>query len=112
MRLTKNAGIAYDLKSSPYSYTVENRKYYFSSRLHVEKFEKRIGDKEREISTSLSNRFNIWVDFPIIAEIILYQQIEKRGFLIEILGEKGGLAEWPNQLKLSGARLTLRKPGA
>lgn len=83
--VTKN-GIIYDLKNSFYYVKDGDFTYYFSSRLHKDKFLK-LREKERdEINHSLSKRFKMNINLSLIADLRLYDKIETRGFLINFRG--------------------------
>lgn len=79
--ITRN-GICYDLKISEYRHTVGGLTFVFSSRLHLEKFIKKLEENRDILNYSLSKRFNIPVDISELADIVLYRKIETRGFLI------------------------------
>lgn len=85
VKLTRG-GVIYDLKLSPFKHDVkygdEGYTYYFSSELNRKKFIARLEDHRDKVNTSLSNRFNIYLELNLIADIKLYENIEKRGFLI------------------------------
>ena len=78
---TRN-GVCYDLPKSTFRTTVDGLTFVFSSRLHLEKFNKRLKENRDIINYSLSRRFNISVDVSRLADIVLYKKIETRGFLI------------------------------
>ena len=79
--ITKN-GVCYDLYISPYTYTLNNLKFVFSSKTHLDKFKKKVKENRDIINYSLTKRFNINVDVSQLADIVLYRKIETRGFLI------------------------------
>ena len=106
--MTRGAAIEYELRKSPYTVTENGTKYYFSSKLHADKFRERLEDKRNQVNYSLSNRFNMHIKLDIIADIMLYVAIEKRGFYILT---EGGAAECLSSIVLNGAKLTLKKPG-
>ena len=107
--LTKS-NIAYDLNISPHELTVEynscNVKYVFSSELYRTKFLEKFNDNREKINTSLSNRFDINIQCPMLADLKLYKTIEKRGFLIFKDGEK---IECQSEVVLGGVITTTRK---
>ena len=106
--MTRGAAIEYELRKSPYTVTANGTKYYFSSKLHADKFRERLEDKRNQVNYSLSNRFNMHIKLDAIADIMLYVSIEKRGFYILT---EGGAAECLSSILLNGEKLTLRKPG-
>ena len=91
MALTRN-NIAYNLKESPYDVVVQSysqeMKFVFSSEMNKERFINRIRDSREKIESSLTNRFKFKVINDIIADIVLYKSIEKRGFLIIVDGKE------------------------
>ena len=99
-------GIEINLRKSPYRVTVGDNTFVFSSALYAKKFSERLEERKQQLARSLSYHYKINMELPGVAEIALYQQIEKRGFYIIM---KGGIAECPEQVKLSGAKLTLKK---
>lgn len=95
-------GVAYDFNISPYSIEVEyfedsvnitrvkcNRiVYVFSSDFYRKKFSEKLQENRVKISESLSNRFKYSIKCNLLADLKLYTDIEKRGFLILLNGEK------------------------
>ncbi|MBP5362726.1 MAG: hypothetical protein J6Y71_06890 [Ruminococcus sp.] len=104
--MTRGAAIEYDLKKSPYRVIESGNTFVFSSELHAQKFRERLREKRELINFSLSNRFNVAICFDIIADIMLYKEIEQRGFLIIT---EGGECKCLNHILLNGARLTCRR---
>lgn len=81
-------GIYYDLSISPYTYEENNLKFYFSSKLYLKKF---IGRKDAYIyNLMLKIRKIICIDVQVneIGLICLYNEIESRGWLVELRGER------------------------
>lgn len=78
---TRN-GVYYNLELSGYRHTIDNITFVFSSQLHKDKFKKKLTENRNKINVSLSKRFNISVDVPHLADIVLYRKIETRGFLV------------------------------
>jgi YHS domain-containing protein len=105
--MTRGAAIEYELKKSPYTVTENGTKYFFSSQLHADKFRERLEEKRNQVNYSLSNRFNMHIKLDVIADIMLYVSIEKRGFYILT---EGGPAKCLSSIALNGGKLTLRKP--
>jgi YHS domain-containing protein len=79
--ITKN-GVYYDLTKSTYTYKDGGLTYVFSSKLHLDKFKKKLKENRDIINYSLSKRFNVNVKVSQLADIVLYKKIETRGFLI------------------------------
>ena len=105
--LTRGGKIAYDFNCSPYRLYVDGLWYIFSSENHVKKFKERVDKSREKISTSLSNRFNIFVQCNGIADIMLYREIEKRGFLI--ITAEGERITCLNKVQFVGGKLTKKK---
>ena len=80
--------IEYNFEKSNFIAEINNFKFVFSSKLHLEKFNNRIIENRKKISVSLSDRFNLYISADTIADIILYTKIEQRGFLIIYESEK------------------------
>lgn len=81
MVISRN-GICYDFTISEYRHTVDGLTFVFSSRLHLEKFKKKLKQNREIINYSLSKRFNMGINVSQLADIVLYKKIETRGFLI------------------------------
>lgn len=102
-RMTRG-GVEYDLNISPYRYTADTGlTFVFSSKYHLDTFKTKQGENRNRLNESLSNRFNYYVEFNILADCVLYRQIEQRGFLIFKDGEN-----YPcqNIIKFSGEKAT------
>lgn len=78
--------IAYDLSISPHrlsiSYGEQSLEYVFSSDLYKRKFIEKQEHHREQISNSLSKRFGVKVFQPLLADLKLYTNVEKRGFLL------------------------------
>ena len=83
--ISKN-GVVYDLNLSAYRHTVNGLTFVFSSKLHLDKFKKKLKENRDIINYSLTKRFNMAVDVSQLADVVLYRKIETRGFLI-VTGE-------------------------
>lgn len=81
VKMTKS-GVVYDVKNSPFQVERNGYIFKFSSEPHRHKFIREAKIKEEWLNDSLSRRFRIKVDFILLADIQLYQQIEQRGFYI------------------------------
>lgn len=107
--LTRN-GVAYDLKKSPYKFSIkydnEILTFKFSSELYLNKFKSRIDSNRLSITNSLSNRFGFNICNNKLCDIKLYSIIEKRGFLIS---SQEGLFECLNIIKLDGTNKIQKK---
>jgi hypothetical protein len=102
MTLTRN-GIIRELRLSPYQYRSGSLTFYFSSQLHLRRFNDRIKGHQQTIAESLTRRFKFRVDADRLAEVHLYMDVESRGFFIT-RETPAGLETLchPNDLKLSG----------
>lgn len=98
-------GVVYDLNISSYRHTVGNLTYVFSSKLHLDKFKKKMKENRDIINYSLTKRFNISVDVSQLADIVLYRKIETRGFLI-VTGEGKELCQ--NNITYVGGEVTIQ----
>ena len=113
-KLTRN-GIAYDLRKAPEDYTIKANyydydydnevKYVFSSELYKNKFLERCFQNREKINESLTNRFGIRIKNDILADLKLYQSIEKRGFLIFY---NGVAVECPENITLDGSNMIVK----
>lgn len=77
-------GIYTDIYESTYSYKVDNIKFYFSSKVYCEKFEKRWEQFWLEETRKLELRYSANIKCKSLMLIKLYTMIEKRGFRVEI----------------------------
>lgn len=98
--------IEYMLSKSPFTVSMGYERnytitYYFSSGNHATKFLEKYKDNRDKINESLSNRFNIFIDFAIMCDIVFYAKVESRGFYINI---NGGVATCLNQIILGGEK--------
>lgn len=79
--MTKN-GIVYNLAKSPYFTSTNGITYYFSSKLHLQKFINRDLNHKQIVTQWLFNKFKFFVNFQVLIELDLYKRIETRGFYI------------------------------
>lgn len=105
--LTRGGKIAYDFNCSPYKAHIDGLQFVFSSENHVKKFKERLDKSREKISSSLSNRFNIFIRCDGIADIMLYKEIEKRGFLI--ITAEGEKITCLNKVQFVGGKLTKKR---
>lgn len=108
-KLTRD-NIAYDFNISPHKHTVEYEDesitFIFSSDLYRRNFISRMIENRENINASLSKRFGFTIINNKIADLRLYQNIEKRGFLLY----KGPVKiECLKDIILSGHKLTIEK---
>ena len=98
-------GIFYDLNFSTYKVNEKGLTYVFSSELHRNKFNMKKIENRENICRSLSKRFKIKIELSILADIVLYQKIETRGFLVVL---EDGTKLCQNDLILDGEKAMLR----
>ena len=102
-------GVVYNFDISPYKlivdYQDEELEFVFSSQLYKDKFYEKYLDNRDVINSSLSKRFKLNIEVNKLADLQLYRNTEKRGFLIRGKEEYRCL----NNLKLDGVNLTTRK---
>ena len=72
-----------DLTKSTYFYKTKNFTYIFSSELYLNKFIDNLKDNRIKLKNRLESRFRIKVNLDDYFDFILYDTIEKRGFLIK-----------------------------
>lgn len=101
---TRN-GVFYDLKHSTYRHEENDMVFVFSSKNHLEKFKMKIFENREKINDSLSRRFNFNIDVSALADIVLYNKIETRGFLIV---SKGGTELCQRNIIFAGGKATRR----
>jgi hypothetical protein len=101
--MTRN-GIFYDLHKSSFRYTQNKIVFVFSSQTHLFKFKERLHQNRIKVNNSLSSRFGITCSFDVLADLVLYQQIEKRGFLV--YNERGDEL-CKEKVQLNGDKLTM-----
>lgn len=81
-------GIYNNLSESTYNYVYNGVKYYFSSKVYMEKFINRLEAFIDEEVDKMQVKFKTKVFADNVFAIKLYTLIEKRGFLIEINGKE------------------------
>lgn len=90
MSKVSRRGIVYDLTKSDYRvtrcYDGEVVIYVFSSLTYEKKFVERLEENRKRINESLSNRFGYKIENDMLCDFVLYNKIEKRGFLILVNG--------------------------
>ena len=104
-KLTRS-GVAYDLTVSPHKTLIvydkeDHLEFVFSSELYMNIFERKVEENREKINESLSKRFGYEIEVNKLADLKLYVQTEKRGFLILGKEEFNCL----NNIKLNGVNL-------
>lgn len=99
-------GIEYNLKKSPYFTSVSdgNIKFFFSSQRNKVKFNNEMERKIDYVNTLLKSRWKYSVNFPMLGLLVLYSEIEKRGFYIKYYGVD---IECQDYITLSGEKAIL-----
>lgn len=103
-------GVAYNLAESPYFYEMNFRTggvdclihFRFSSVSHRRKFIDTARNRIEWLNDSMSRRFRVTVRMDELAVLQLYQQVETRGFYMEIDGK---VARCPDEVRLDGLRI-------
>lgn len=81
-------GICYSLEKSPYRVNVSNFTYFFSSKRYADKFRDNLAENREMFKSQWTSRMKIHFESDTMADIQLYQTIEKRGFYVTIDGEE------------------------
>ena len=76
-------GIYLDLEESEYKVTFKEITFYFSSLLYRNNFGEALTEYLIIVKRTLENRWKINFECELFGAIILYTNIEKRGFLIK-----------------------------
>ena len=74
--------IFYNLEESCFKFKIENVVFYFSSKLHLQKFIISYSKNIVEINNSLSNRFKFKLNLKWVGILQTYTKIETRGFYL------------------------------
>lgn len=74
--------IYHDIDESNYFFTFDKLTFYFSSMFYKEKFLKTHKEFLKEESIKLKTRYKCTVDFDYMILLLLYKNIEKRGFRV------------------------------
>lgn len=84
-------GVCYNLRESPFFSDWHGYRFVFSSQKHKESFDSKIPVRIPWLNDSLSRRFKMEIDVSSLAVFQLYNQVETRGFRVEVLGIGGKL---------------------
>lgn len=96
-------GIEYNLTVSPYKSYFKTLTFYFSSQIYRNKFESQIDDFRKRMEHQFEDKYGMKIKVPFLAELVLYSQIEKRGFYITIEGNE---YKCLNEVKLNGNQVS------
>lgn len=89
-------GIYYDLDETLYSYRISDLKFYFSSKKYRDKFIKESEEFRKLETYKFENRYGTRLLSNEYFLILLYNRIEKRGFLIEVISKRRKLYANPS----------------
>lgn len=78
----RKSPVVYDLAKSDFMSEYGRYIFSFSTRSHMEKFDREIEKREEWLCDSLTRRFHVKIDAKQLAAFQLYMQIEGRGFLV------------------------------
>lgn len=98
--------VYHNIKESCYKFETDNIIYVFSSMFYLNNFKKRYEENRKNINYQLSSRYNIEFKAIDYFDIIMYNNIEKRGFYIIL--KSGGEVECLNNIILNGEIKTLK----
>lgn len=96
-----------NLEASPFIYHLYGLTYYFSSKNHLDKFERTYIRARQEMKDRLLKRYRLDICCDHMSDIYTYIMIENRGFLIKT--DAGVLIRWPDQIKLNGETLIVNE---
>ena len=105
MSMTRN-GIVYDLSKSTFTTTLDDITFIFSSRLHKTKFKEKCDINRVTFAEKFFKKYGVEVATYSLADILLYESIETRGFMIVL--NDGGVVTCLNDLILNGGKATKR----
>ena len=99
---TRN-GIYYNIEQSSYKWCIPDTHvtFYFSSDLHLCKFQDQYLSYRKEFNLKMKVHYKLDSDLNTYADVVLYKQIEKRGFYIV---NEGGQKIW--EALLNGEKVT------
>ena len=79
--------IYYNIKESDYMQNVGELTFYFSKTFYLEKFNEQLHDNRNEICKRLEYLYGVKIDCNEWLDIVLYLNIEKKGFRVFKRGE-------------------------
>lgn len=71
-----------NINDSDYMFEYSNIKFYFSSKFYLEKFEREYVKFIKDETIKLKNKFKCHIMCDEMILLLLYKQIEKRGFRV------------------------------
>lgn len=82
-------GVYLDIFESDYYYDLDGVRYYFSSKLYLNKFKDNVMNYVNENSIKLKLRYKINLNFDLFLTLSYYRKVEKRGFrVVELSTER------------------------
>lgn len=81
-------GVCYNLKISPYHYTAEGIKYFFSTTINREKFINNYQANRKELKNKFDKKLKLNLNANQMYDIDLYKRVESRGFYITVEGKE------------------------
>lgn len=101
LRLKSRNGIYYNLSESDYRVSFDGVVAYFSSPVTQNKYYQKRLEHRKEFNIYYSSKLGLQVDFGLLADIILYSKMEKRGFRLVM---NGGEYRCLNSITLGGVK--------
>lgn len=98
-------GVEYEIEKSEFTFNNGTEKFFFSSKLHLNKFKGKLIGNRMMINRSLQRRFGMKTLLFTLPDVVLYTKIETRGFYVEY---SGGIAKCLNDITLTNGTLTKR----
>jgi YHS domain-containing protein len=80
-------GVYHDLSESTYSMSIGGIEYFFSSKVYMRKFKEQVSDNRINLIAKFF-KAGIMINPVYIADLALYQKIEKRGFRVVYKGRE------------------------
>lgn len=93
-----------NLWESPFNVEVEGIRYFFSTRLHMEAFLRKLKKFREDTAAQLTKRYKVFVKHDRLADMYCYVSCETRGFYI-IDTVAGREYTWPGAVELNGVKL-------
>ena len=81
-------GIYLNIYESDYVITYKELTFYFSSRFYLNNFGEALTEYLKVVKQTLNKRWKLNFDCELFGAIILYTNIEKRGFFIKYQGKE------------------------
>lgn len=89
------------MSESTYAYLQHGMRFYFSSRYNQQRFMKRLKANRELHAERFYRRYGVSLGNYALADLMLYREIEKRGFRLE-LEQSGGDAACLEKLEFMG----------